>query len=103
MKIKYISLVCFTLLSCNKSSDGSSGGSAEETTGTCQTSSTSHSGCCSSHGGFGTQCSGGKNCYTGSGKLVCNDGTTSPTCVKFMEIPSREDDDPDVFTAVTCT
>jgi hypothetical protein len=33
-----------------------------------------HSGCCSHHGGL----AGG--CCKGTGTLVCNDGTCSPTC-----------------------
>jgi len=96
-----------TLISCG-SSGGSSAGSSEETTGTCQNGVSGHAGCCSSHGGFGGQCTGGKVCATASGRLVCSDGTISPTCVlsedSFSEFTSGETKlDATEILSVTCT
>lgn len=65
------------LFGCGKS--GTSQSTTSEKTA-CYTQTSSHTGCCSSHGGFGNGCGAGEAVYTQSGRLVCNDGTLSPSC-----------------------
>ena len=69
-----VSILALWLSGCAKESDSASS--------SCQTQKKSHQGCCSSHGGFGNQCADGEALYTGSGALVCNDGSESPTCTR---------------------
>lgn len=41
-----------------------------------------HQGCCSSHGGFeNNNCTGTQLLYNSSGQLICDDGTSSPSCI----------------------
>jgi hypothetical protein len=84
-----IALILF-LTACSNGGDSSSVASVE-TTGSCAAPSGAHTGCCSSHGGIGDQCSIGKVCYTASGKLVCSDGTISPTCIRSLNSEANEE------------
>lgn len=70
------------LVGCGSKDSSSTSTAAEETTGTCTATTNTHTGCCSSHGGITGICATGKVCYTASGRLVCADGTISPSCVK---------------------
>lgn len=75
-----------TVLGCGKGSD--SGASSESSS--CQPQSSAHTGCCSSHGGFGDGCDPGEALYTSGGRLVCNDGSLSPSCgyskIEFLDL-----------------
>ena len=58
---------------------GDKGSSTESSS--CQAPRGSHSGCCSHHGGWTNRCGGGQAAYgVDSGRLVCDDGTFSPSC-----------------------
>lgn len=87
-RVPFFGFIVFSLVGCAKG-DGSAGSTSGAepgsggSTATCQTQSKSHSGCCSSHGGY-AQCGSGKACYTSGGSLVCADGTLSPTCTQSI-------------------
>lgn len=99
-------------ISACKGGGGSSSAStsSEETTGSCETSTATHSGCCSSHGGIGGQCNPGELCLTPSGRIVCSDGTISPTCTQTKSgiedlLLNEDDEENDKVSSlyVTCT
>ncbi|WP_144313859.1 hypothetical protein [Bdellovibrio bacteriovorus] len=69
-----VAMLFLLLVGCAKESDSASS--------SCKTQKKSHQGCCSSHGGFGNQCLAGEALYTGSGALICNDGSESPSCTR---------------------
>lgn len=69
---------------------------SESASSSCQTQKKSHQGCCSGHGGFGNQCGEGEALYTGSGELICNDGTASRSCTRgkpLLEMLSQYEKD----------
>jgi hypothetical protein len=71
----------FILLSLTACAKGGSSETAASEGYSCRVQITSHSGCCSSHGGFGGACNSGEAKYGDtSGTLVCDDGSLSPTC-----------------------
>ncbi|WP_142696431.1 hypothetical protein [Bdellovibrio sp. NC01] len=83
-KLYFVVLVLVgSLLSSCGGSGGSSSGSE---TISCKTQRSAHTGCCSSHGGFGSGCQSGEARYTSGGALVCNDGSISPSCT-YSTIP----------------
>ena len=92
MKLIYLALcvqTLFLLQSCGKDqmSSAPQSSSSEPVTTYNETSSISCKmkngghlgGCCSSHGGA-KNCGNGLYQFTSSDKLICNDGTISPTC-----------------------
>ncbi len=78
LKLLTISLCFIFLVGCG--SEESNGGSSDEVEFSCAPIQGSHQGCCSGHDGFDRNCQTGEAGYTSGGKLVCNDGTVSPTC-----------------------
>jgi hypothetical protein len=82
MKYILLTVLAVCLFGCAKGDSGSSDSASVSENATCQPQRGSHSGCCSSHGGFGTGCGTGEAKYgDNTGKLMCNDGSYSPTCV----------------------
>lgn len=79
MKTKTLTLLISSLLALT-SCAGSGGSDSGSETISCKTQRSSHTGCCSSHGGFGSGCQSGEARYTSGGALVCNDGSISPSC-----------------------
>lgn len=76
IRFLFLLIAMIQLVACGKSSSGSSSSESRS----CSDQTSTHSGCCSSHGGFSGLCEAGQAMYTGDGYLVCNDGSVSPTC-----------------------
>jgi hypothetical protein len=78
-----LSLVALFCSSCGKdklnSSSSSSSPVADSSSSSCKVASHSLQGCCSDHNGA-RNCLNGDYVFTSDGKLVCNDGSISPSC-----------------------
>lgn len=74
----FILLMC---TSCGKDSlKSTSNNSPYTSSSTCKTATHSVQGCCSSHGGVRNCVTEGNYLFTSEGRLVCNDGSNSPSC-----------------------
>lgn len=87
LRIAFIFLI-ICMCACGGKSDTISSSSSSVYTGGgyCSTSTKSFSGCCSSHGGIQPaynkydDCLSDEYLFTSDSRLICNDGTVSPTC-----------------------
>lgn len=70
-------IILFSFIGCGSEEKDAS----ESLTRICKVPVKSHSGCCSSHGGFNNNnCEATHLLYEDGNRLVCDDGVVSPTC-----------------------